>query len=376
MEGNSLAAGDQFGQKLRSARLNRRTFNQGLGLLGAQLAGVKLSSVKPQRIQPQHPSSVSRTQSNWLGVSFGADELNANTLPALSLAQGAGVGWLRIVFDWSLIEPSQGRFTWSGYDTLVQTAHSLGFQILGQISFVPQWNTTAPANLTPLWMREHYPPADYNLWQQHVQSVVARYKSAISVWEVWNEPDYLVFWASTPSEYAYLFSVSSQMIRQTDPNAYVAIGGLSLAGNPTQLNPNFLPTILNDPNYPATNNFDITSFHCYGSLAWAKSKVDYLKQQLSAVGVTNRPMWLTESGYASDPSQQIQTGYTSGPASQAQWLNDTFTGLHAYGVDRIFWFELYDCTANNPIWTVGLLDSTLTPKPILNTTRVLTATVS
>jgi|GEM_PF-1217204 len=304
------------------------------------------------------------------GVSFGATELDERSIPALDWAGRAGIRWLRIVFFWNRIAPAPGKLDWSGYDALIAKARSLNISISGQLSFAADWNTSAPITVFRPAQREHYPPADYGAWQTFCKAAVQRYKNQIQCWEVWNEPDLQGFWGGTAAQYARLLAVTYTVVKGISPTATVAMGGLSLGGSPGSLDRNFFAEILDDKQYPARKYFDVANFHAYGTAEEIRQRLDYMRTQLARVGASNVPIWITEIGYPSDAQQQKTPGLQDGPPSQAKWLVEAFTQLRQAGIERLFWFQLYDgnplpAALADPFGTDGLLDSSLQPKPAL-----------
>jgi polysaccharide biosynthesis protein PslG len=300
------------------------------------------------------------------GVSYGASESDPVASPALAEAAGLGIGWVRLGLYWNQIEPVQGRLDWSVPDALIAEANRLGLHVLGQLFGTPEWQTTAPADATS--PRHHYPPLSLSAYGRWVKEAVSRYRDVVQHWEVWNEPDLALFWPSTPTVYALLLATACIAIKDTDWLASVVLGGLALGGAPR--NPSFLPEILNDRVHPAANSFDIANLHCYGPLTEADRRTRYVRDALAAAPAAS-PIWVTETGYASDPVLQQQRGYTGGEPSQAAWLQTALPALLTR-VERVFWFDLFDSPkAGPPYRSHGLFRADLGPKPASDAYRKL-----
>jgi hypothetical protein len=56
----------------------------------------------------------------------------------------------------------------------------------------------------------------------------------------------------------------------------------------------------------------------------------------------DRPIWVTESSYTSDPRYQTLPGYEGDEASQARYLVDALSLTLSLGAERVFWAGLYD----------------------------------
>jgi len=58
---------------------------------------------------------------------------------SISLMQKAGVGWVRLDFLWSDIEPREGKFDFAKYDGIVQLLKSRGIHVLGILHYSTDW---------------------------------------------------------------------------------------------------------------------------------------------------------------------------------------------------------------------------------------------
>ena len=324
---------------------------------------------------PPEPAAVNTDRAALLldaseryGVAFGANELRPVTPRALDLAHAANIQWVRLGLYWQAIEPRPGELHWQRYDDLIATARAQRFQVLALLAYATPWATTAPpgapGNVT------HYPPSDQAAWLRYVTAVVSRYHQDVHAWEVWNEPDFDTFWGGTPAEYASLLAVTYQAIKAVDPAATVVLGGLGFRDLPGRPAEAFLSQILFDPDHPAAYSFDVASFHHYGSLDDARRRVAALQAALAQAGVPRRPIWITETGQASNPSLTYSAEF-AGPAGQAEWLRQTLPSLVALGVARVFWFQLFDVPGDDR--GLGLLDATLNPRPAYSALRGLLA---
>jgi len=109
------------------------------------------------------------------------------------------------------------------------------------------------------------------------------------------------------------------------------------------------------------------NFHHYGSREEARQRMEYVRNALRQVGASDKPIWITETGYSSDPSQQDDPNYR-GLEGQAQWLRDMIPYLLTdLGADKVFWYRLYDYPAdfNADVGARyhGLIDNQGNPKP-------------
>ncbi len=308
------------------------------------------------------PTEPGPTESSW-GVSLGARVLDRRTPPALELAAQAGIQWLRFTMGQERVEPRRGVFDFGDYDDLVARLRTLGLRPLITLGFTPRWNSTAPPG-DP----DHifFPPQDYDAFGEYVYESIRHFPDVLH-WEIWNEPDLPGYWRGTPAEYARLLAVAYQAVKRANPRAQVLLGGLALGGR--RVDPDFLEDILGDPRFPAARSFDVMNFHTYSPRAETQRKMDYVRSTLDRFGAGSKPIWVTETGYSSDPAAQRHTGYRGGPEAQADWLRDHLPYLRQLGAAKVFWFKLYDSGADRGAACHGLLDESLRPKPAYDAYR-------
>jgi hypothetical protein len=317
----------------------------------------------PDRVpeEPTAPPTAAQERPYGVSLSFGYDQLPEH---AFQLAREAGIGWVRAVLNWNIVEPAPGRYDWRVLDRIVGYARSHGLRMIGGLGYATSWNTTAPPTEINQGRRLMYPPADLETWKRYVTNIVTRYKDVVRAWEVWNEPDLQAFWVGTAAQYAELLAVTYETVKRADPTATVLLGGLALGGSPGRLNSTFLEEILADPVYPAAQYFDVAAFHHYGSRGEAQRRWEYVKGALTRVGAASKEIWITETGYTSNPAEQELPQYQGGPSAQARWLEDTLPYLFQLGAARVCWFQLMDNPRQEPrAAAMGLLDTSAQPKP-------------
>jgi xylan 1,4-beta-xylosidase len=79
------------------------------------------------------------------------------------------------------------------------------------------------------------PPADLGKYAEIARHIVQHYNQGwdkgfhygLRYWEVWNEPDFRVFWTGTPEQYYELYEKVAHAIRSVDPKAL--IGGPTIS---------------------------------------------------------------------------------------------------------------------------------------------------
>jgi hypothetical protein len=198
-----------------------------------------------------------------------------------------------------------------------------------------------------------------NAWARFVFETVQRYRPGgqlarqrgwpanrgVRHWEIWNEPDFDLFWRGSVADYYRLLEVGYQAVKQADPAARVLLGGLAYYEKPAWLG-EFLRYTGGEP---GRAYFDIFSVHHYWSVYNSEARLRESRALLEAYGLKNVPLWITESGlsvwddfpataYGVDPD----TPWRGTRAEQAAYVLQHSALAFYQGVDRYFHFMLHD----------------------------------
>ena len=221
----------------------------------------------------------------------------------LNLARELGVNHVRVEFPWRFIEPQRGVYDWSRADLIVSEADAYHVPLAPVVVYSPPWvgaPTAAPS------------PDDFRAF---MEALVGRYHSSIHYWELWNEPDLDKYWSA--GERAYVESIlvpGYQGVKSADPSAQVVLGGPSWASG------DWYSRIYQ---YGGGDNFDIASWHVYGSASMTLASASTVQQMLAAHGQANKPLWLGEFGATGSAQASLLTAVltSDSPIAQADWYN-------------------------------------------------------
>lgn len=287
---------------------------------------------------------------------------------ALSL----GAGWNRWPLYWSHVESVKGEYDWSEYDRQVADDLRFGLQInailLGRPDFYAEENSLLGIN-NPIFSDGSDFPGEGktlnpdNPWVNFVYAAVQRYKpggtlagqsttpdgTGITIWEVWNEPDFTPFWSAGIREYARLLKISYLTIKFADPHAQVMVGGLTYSGED-----NWLARVLAifvDDAQGATNNYfmDIVAVHSYAN-PWRTGWLVLVARQTMVAYEIDRPIWVNETGV---PVWDDYPGPTWATTTETRALRSTLeqqawfyiqSAVYAWteGADVVIYHQLYD----------------------------------
>ena len=285
------------------------------------------------------------------------------------------VGTLRMPFYWPQLEPSRGIFDFTTIDQEVRLAAQHGIRVLPFVWGSPPWLTASPAE-SPL-RSEAGPGA----WSQLLRRLVNRYgpdgslwsqagpRLPIREWQIWNEPNFVLFWRPHPSPRAYarLLGLSARAIRAADPGARIVAGGVAPVGA-GMLPYRFLEALYRVRG--AKKNFDVVALHPYAtSLFGVELYVRRTRRAMAEAGDARTPLLIGELGIASDAPRP--TAFDKGMRGQAEFLRSAYALLldrrRRWRISGVDWFSLRDGPAWDPHCAfcqyAGLLDLDGRPKP-------------
>ena len=282
---------------------------------------------------------------------------------------------LRIPIFWYQAEPRPGEYRFAELDEAITGAAQAGIRVLPFVYGSPSWVSRDSA-VPPLGS-----PAAQHAWSGFLRQLVRRYgphgdiwegresKLPIRRWQIWNEPNFLLFWRPRPSprDYARLLRASARAIRDEDPRATIVTAGI--APVEAGMRPwNFLRRMYEVPG--VRGDFDVVGLHPYAPYVhWVGQQVELVRQVMAEAGDGGTPLLLTELGVAS--GGRYPNAFDKGPGGQATYVRRALRLLiakrrawHLAGVD---WFTWQDGSAPDPHCVFceygGLLDATGAPKP-------------
>jgi len=235
-----------------------------------------------------------------------------------------------------------------------------------------------------------------NYWANYVYQTVKTYSPWVTIWEIWNEPDWVSDWQVTQAwatraptkadlprfngsiyDYVRMLRVSREAARLADPRARIATGGLGYA--------NFLAAIYRytdeptsgkvDAQHPKTGKdyVDVVSFHYYPIYTAGNSEAGvngFLAERsdLNDVVTSNGSPPLgwecTETGA---PRVAVGT-YPGGAVYARNYLLKVMTLAQTVGLGGVHWFVLSDGASDgDPYHAMGLY------QPVANLTTTASA---
>lgn len=285
-------------------------------------------------------------------------------------AQGLG---MRLVVRWAQLEPRPGEYDFAALDAQLGAAADHGIRVLPEIDASPAWLKPRPF-MPPLGER------GLSAWRRFLRVTVERYgpggefwqgrerRLPIRRWQVWNEPNFAVFWEPRPSApaYAKLLHAGAAAIRGADPKAQIVAAAVA----PIEHEPppwEFLRQLYAVPG--ARADFDFVALHPYSpTVSVLAYQLDRTRQVMAAAGDRRKPLLVTEFGVASDGP--YPNAMDRGVRGQARYLELAFERMareRRWHVAGAYWFAWQDGTVDDPYCVfcrdAGLFDAAGEPKP-------------
>ena len=305
---------------------------------------------------------------------FGVVPQGRIAAPDLDLMAGT-VGTMRVGVYWPTAEPSPGIRELAGLDELVSAAAARGIRVQPFVYGTPAWLGPDPVR-SPLaasggaaaWssflraLVERYGPLG-SLWSQ------AGSRMPIRAWQVWNEPNFPLYWhpRPAPAEYARLLDVSDKALAAVDPRARVIAAGVApVGGGPRPWR--FIQSLLRIPG--ARADVDVVALHPYSaSPLGVEYAVRQTRRGMARSGAGKKPLLIGEIGVAS--KAEVPTGFDLGLDGQASFLRRSFHLLlenrRRWRIAGIDWFSWQDVASWEKQCSfcqyAGLIDRGGRPKP-------------
>jgi hypothetical protein len=312
---------------------------------------------------------------------FGAVEAFWDSASAIE----AGVGWERMMFEWSQLQPNNADDWNSGYvqerETWTAWANAAGREVVGLLIKTPAWATDGlPECGVPRGLAL---PVDDpgNLWAAFVRRIVGTFAGQIDRWIIWNEPDIVpgtfgVVWCGSMEEYYQLLKVAYLAAHEANPNVTIHLAGLTFHHDRTYLD-RLLTIATQDPAGSEHGYyFDVVTLHIYFQTETVRSIVNEARATLSAHGL-DKSIWINETNAPSnaDPPYWVLPGanFDITLEEQAGFLLQSFALALSLGVERIAVYRWVDNEPRPGEEPFGVIRSDHSRRPAYDAYRLITA---
>ncbi|WP_058087418.1 beta-galactosidase [Aquabacterium parvum] len=356
------------------AGLDRRALLQAGGALATLTASAAGWAAWPWQKLPEQVLKPARTVvwQDFLGLNaqlqWFPPEVAAHQVQRM---KELGLNWVRLGLHWMLLEPKEGQFDLAPIDRMMKLVEGSGLKSIVYMVGTPRFASSVETGNQYERYFDKFPPRDPRLYAQRLMQVAKRYPQ-VNVWQVWNEPNILGFWAPKPDPEGYgrMLLASVQGLRATVPGKPIAMAGMayfSEMGDGSGLMIEKLGRL-------GAFNLDVTvAYHPYttkaeGSDADAR---DFVKrvvpahQWLRSAGV--KQIWATEWGWSSYKGP-VEEQPIVGEDGQADFTLKRLALMAALDYDKVFLFTLsdLDSRASERDQHYGLLRLNGEPKPVFH----------
>ncbi len=244
-----------------------------------------------------------------------------------------------------------------GYWDVLPRIHEAGLRPLailpgmGNYTIMTQRRLAHP-ELVKKWA-EHDVAPDFAWYAEQVFQTVSRFKAIVRDWEIGNEP---TFWNLLPEDYAQLLKSANKAAKIADPDCNIIAGDLSA------IHSEFL-------RMRGGEFSDSLAIHIYGfyvpSFWGLAGKMRELNGWKQAVGVPDKPIWITETGACNYSSIHLIPVATLDEVRRYQALHmpKIMGGTMGLGADKIQPYNFRDLALDHLEEEFGMLDRYGFPKP-------------
>ena len=254
-----------------------------------------------------------------------------------SEAQAAGVSWIRVDISLGALEnPYISQQMWADVSQYEQLSQEYDIHVLADLPDSDGSLTTCSSPSDDPTRCGISGPTDLAGYAREVGTLAAATAGVINDFEIISEPDAFSSFTGTPQEYAWMLRSAYDAIHQANAYSQVAIGGIM---NP--VDETWLAQVFTTPGADAAQAFDIANVHLRDPLDELAGEVSSWRAFFAQYGDGSKPLWVTETGYASDPAYQEDPNFhgvdtNSGLFDQAAYIKELVPTLLNAGVSKIF----------------------------------------
>jgi hypothetical protein len=224
---------------------------------------------------------------------------------ALNMLEDTGATVARMSLSWRGVEGDQGKFNWYGSDQIYQHLLDRGIEPLWVLIDAPCWAQADPRACANGKGTLHPDVAHYDDFVDYAVAAAKRYPQSVG-FEVWNEPNYPLYWGGPPepNDYAKMLKMTATALHEQVPGATVVSAGLSPhSDNDTSGAIGFRDFLISMYENGAAQEADAIGIHPYPGVgpdedyvADVRVYLGKIQNVLQRYNATSTPLWATEFG--------------------------------------------------------------------------------
>jgi len=299
----------------------------------------------------------------------------------LERMQSAGIRWLRQIVDWRKTEPAPSIIDWSEWDVVFAAISRYPDLSLVPVFFrTPRWASSPIYDDHPT-----LPPQDPSDLAAFAAAFARRYGAYVTHYQVWDEPNLYDAWGETPpspSHYVAMLAAVYEAVRAEDLGAQIIAAALAPTTEDNSRNIMDWRYLREMYLLGASKFLDAAAGKPYGfndspedrtvsPLRLNFSRVIVLREIMLAFGDAHKPLWLSEWGWNSLPSDWQGKPSIWGQVSPEQQITYTLKALSRIETEwpYVGGAVLSDWQPNrapqDPRWGFALITPSGEPTPLL-----------
>jgi hypothetical protein len=253
------------------------------------------------------------------------------TVPIGSLGKGDAT-------TWPFIEQQQGAFNWTALDAYVNLAQGKGLSFYWTNANIPPWAAADPTSCS------YYKGTQIQACTSMVNNIqylddfintlVARYKGKIAMYELWNEPNVANVFTGTIAQMVELTQHVYNDVRAGDPNALIA--------GPSSTDANWLLSYFQQGGPTGVDIIDIHGYPNVGIDDSPEAIVGFKsvnpKVNMASVGLQDKPIWDSENSWGGPLANQD-------PDYRASFVSRSLLEQWSVGIQINYWYGW-----DEPVW--------------------------
>ena len=254
---------------------------------------------------------------------FGYNDDWLNQFGRLDLLAGSGADVARTGLYWDAVQPTAAPVhLWGAFDQLYQAMLQRGIHPLFVVQAAPCWAQGGNCQQGGRPSGEHFDDlADF------AARAAERYPEAAGI-EVWNEPNYAIYWGGTPDPQAYgdMLGQVATAVHAAAPNMTVVSAGLSPHINDTSDAMAYESFLRQAYQTGGPQLADAIGTHPYPNRQYIEDYLGNIRVNLyrylhvmTDFGDADKPMWVTETGVSNNGDESFN------PDQQADALAKMYT---------------------------------------------------
>jgi hypothetical protein len=259
---------------------------------------------------------------------------------------------------WKDVNPAPDVWDFSAMDAQVDRLRAAKKDIVIVLGQTPQWASARPQEAGSYGLGAAAEPADMANWRAYVRALAVRYKGKVTKWELWNEPNVLLFFSGTSKTAVSMARDAWTELKAVDRRNTVITGGIAVR---TDNSPKWLDAFLKNG---GGKYADVIAVHMYvRARQRPENTIVYLakiRKIMAAGKVGKLPVWNTESSYGRATPDDLKTHEIYTGATAVGYVARTYLLMAAGGVSRSYWYG-WDQRGFTGLYLTGADQITATP---------------